>query len=70
MGELFRVVVRDGYWLHLANGGVHPPGTELQFTADQVELYAHQIEVIHEISSEPKKVTPKTSKEVKPNDVA
>lgn len=68
MVELVKVRVRDGFYVHLRNGSVHGPGTELSLSPDQYLDHAAQVDLLPEES--PKKVTAKPQKEVKPNDVS
>ena len=68
MVEFVKVRVRDGFYVHLRNGSVHGPGTELMLSPDQYLDHAAQVDLLPEES--PKKVTAKPQKEVKPNDVA
>jgi hypothetical protein len=48
MVELIPCEVRDGFWVHLEGGGVHPPGTRLKLSPRQYLTHAHQVQLIEE----------------------
>lgn len=50
--------VRDGFFVHLSEDKVVPPGTILDLTPSEFERYSHQVELVDqpqkELKREPK----------------